>query len=130
MNRTAIGPEDVAFLEHLRGATVPVVSDASGVPWLMLLTSGAVAAVAAAVVIIQRGRDRRRFGPETRAALRGLGLSSAEHRLLGRVAQLAGLRHPLSLVVSRGCFETACHRYVARFGDADRLRRIGHRMFG
>jgi hypothetical protein len=59
-----------------------------------------------------------------------LGLSVGQRRLVARVASVAGVRHVGAMLICRGCFDEALHRYAARYGEAPALRAIRSRLFG
>ena len=94
-----------------------------------LVVALAGAAFLAAFLVARIRRDRGRHGPTIRHLAGDLGISPREQRLLGRVARGAGLRHPGSLLISRGCFDAAVGAYAVRDGRSKRLVAIRATIF-
>jgi hypothetical protein len=119
----------VRDFDFLRGLTGPPPSDGRGAVWGVLIAAGLALAFAWLVVALVR-RDRARHGPTVRHLARGLGLAPSTRRFLARVAAVAGQPGPGGLLISRGCFDAAAEAYVARWGEAERLRAVRVEVFG
>jgi len=97
---------------------------------LCLLLLGLVFATVAGYVLAQRlHRDLVEGGPTIRGFGRSLGLTSHDIRLLRELARRTGGMHPVSLMLSRGCFEYAASHARAAGFSAEDLRRIRTTIF-
>lgn len=75
--------------------------------------------------------DRRRQGPAMRHMCKDLGVGRTQQRLLMTLARSQGFDSPVSLLISRGTFDFAMHRYVRRHEDArSQLVKLREMIFG
>jgi hypothetical protein len=123
----AIKSANREFLDGLREAGS---SSLLGEPalWSMLLLGGGVT-VLTAVAVRSIRRDQARQGPLERHLAKALGLALADRRLLHQAAREGGFRNACPIMISRGCFDHAAQRHVARHGASPRFRAIRHRLF-
>ncbi|MDY7108253.1 MAG: hypothetical protein SYC29_06410 [Planctomycetota bacterium] len=124
----AMTPADREFLDGIGGAADARSGLSDSTMWAIAL-AGAGALVLAWIIVAAIRRDRARHGPAVRLIARGLGLRGTQLRLLREVARAAGVREVGSLLVSRGCFDRAVERYVARHGRAPQLAAIRRTIF-
>ena len=85
-------------------------------------------ALATGVVWNLLGRKRGGGGLTYRRLCRGLGLDGPQRRMVAQVARAAGIDHPASLLISRGCFDRAVRRCIGR-RPGRRLVAIRRRVF-
>jgi hypothetical protein len=126
--RVAMTPADWAFLRGSGGASGADSALTGPAIWAISL-AGAGAVILAWIIVVMIRRDRARHGPGVRLLARGLGLSGAQQRLVRRVARVAGVREPGSLLISRGCFDRAVQRYVGRHGGTAQLAAVRRTIF-
>lgn len=87
----------------------------------------AVSAVAGAWTLRTAWRNRSDQGAAFRRVGRRLGLTFAERRMVRAIARHAGLPGPAPLLISRGCFDRAAHRFRSR--DPRQVGRLRRRIF-
>jgi hypothetical protein len=124
----ATTPADWQFLHGSRPMPEPGFWSSQAALWAVLLT-GVGAAMLAWVIVAAVRRDRARHGPTVRYLARALGLSAGQRRLLERVARATGLPSAGSLLISRGCFDKAVHRYIGGRGRSAQLAAVRRRIF-
>ncbi len=93
-----------------------------------LVIAMALALLAVGVLSLVR-RDHIRQGPTMRRLCRALGLDTPQRRLLEQLAVKTGVRCPVALLISRGCFDTAHRRYKPQGVELQQLNRIRRRVF-
>ena len=115
------------------GLTFAVLGGSLWSPQNRLLAAGLVFAMAlalAAVAVLSLvRRDRIRQGPTMRRLCRTLGLDTPQRRLLEHMAGKTGVRCPPTLLISRGCFDTAHRRYGPQGVELQQLNRIRRRVY-
>ena len=98
-----------------------------------LLVVGLVIAMALAFVTVGAlslvQRDHIRQGSTMRRLCRALALDVPQRRLLQNMATRTGVCCPASLLISRGCFDTARRRYKPQAVEAQQLRSVRQRIF-
>ena len=127
----------IAGLSQVVGPKVSLTFAVLGEPlWstqYRLLAAGLVFAMALALgavgLLSLVRRDRIQQGPTMRRLCRGLGLDTAQQRLLQQLAFKTGVRCPAALLISRGCFDTAHRRYRPQGVELQQLDRIRRRVF-
>lgn len=117
------GSDFEAVRDALRGSGVSASGWGDPQVWITLLAAAVLAAAVGGAVSLLL-RDRRMHGAAFRTLCRGLAIPRPQRRMLRRIAAVARVRHPASLLVSRGCFDhaVATARVPAR-PQVDELRR-------
>jgi len=100
---------------------------------MTLLAASLATVLAGGVMWLIRSRYQG-DGPTLRHLARSFGLSRSEKRTVCRMAAVAGVAHPATLMVSAGCFERARARLEtngpARGSTSALLERIDRKLFG
>ena len=117
-------PPDAAGVAGVSG-----VSGGDGSAFLAAALIALGVSLGAAAMVRLLHRDRREQGPIYRSLCRALHLGRGQRRLVTRIARAAGASSPASLLISRGCFERAAHRYPVRRAEAQHLATIRSRVF-
>ncbi len=93
-----------------------------------LVIAMALALLAVGVLSLVR-RDHIRQGPTMRRLCRALSLDAPQRRLLQNMATRTGVHCPATLLISRGCFDTAHRRYKPQPTEAQQLQSVRKRIF-
>ena len=122
---------------HLTGQLVMVLADGGSAAGVLqpqrVLLGGVMAVMSIALALTAIGslvrRDRARLGPTTRRFCRALTVGASDRRLLNSLARLVGAASPASLLLSRGCFDTAVSRLRTTRTEAGRIAALRRRVF-
>lgn len=93
-----------------------------------LIIAMALALLAVGILSLVR-RDHVHQGPTMRRLCRALNLDAPQRRLLQHMAMKTGVCCPATLLISRGCFDTARRRYKPQLAEAQQLRSVRKRLF-
>ena len=93
-----------------------------------LIIAMALSLLAVGVLSLLR-HDRVRQGPTMRRLCRALAIDAPQRRLLQNMATKTGVHCPATLLISRGCFDTARRRYKPQPTEAQQLQSVRQRIF-